>query len=65
MPYAFGQASTPRPPPVQRNPVWESVAASRNQIVFIGDTTVFCVRLHTDKDSSSGSVSPSSSSIKG
>ncbi|SNX85831.1 probable to GDP/GTP exchange factor Rom2p [Melanopsichium pennsylvanicum] len=65
MPYAFGQASTPRPPPVQRNPVWESVAASRNQIVFIGDTTVFCVRLHTDKDSSSGSVSSSSSSIKG
>ncbi|SPC63074.1 probable to GDP/GTP exchange factor Rom2p [Ustilago sp. UG-2017b] len=66
MPYAFGQASTPRPPPaVQRNPVWESVAASRNQIVFIGDTTVFCVRLHTDKGSSSGSVSPSSSSIKG
>ncbi|SPO28331.1 probable to GDP/GTP exchange factor Rom2p [Ustilago trichophora] len=66
MPYAFGQASTPRPPPVvQRNPVWESVAASRNQIVFIGDTTVFCVRLHTEKDSSSGSVSPSSSSIKG
>lgn len=66
MPYAFGQASTPRPPPVvQRNPVWESVAASRNQIVFIGDTTVFCVRLHTDKDSSSGSVSPSSSSYKG
>ncbi|CBQ68526.1 probable to GDP/GTP exchange factor Rom2p [Sporisorium reilianum SRZ2] len=60
MPYAFGQASTPRPPPpVQRNPVWESVAASRNQIVFIGDTTVFCVRLHTDKDSSNGSVSSS------
>lgn len=61
MPYAFQQASAPRPPPVQRNPVWESVAASRNQIVFIGDTTVFCVRLHTDKDSSSGTISPSSS----
>lgn len=64
MPYAFQQPPTPRPPPVQRNPVWESVAASRNQIVFIGDTTVFCVRLHTDKESSSGTVSPSSS-IKG
>lgn len=36
----------PRPPPqLQRNPVWESVAASRNQIVFIGDQTVFAVRL--------------------
>ncbi|GAC92885.1 hypothetical protein PHSY_000443 [Pseudozyma hubeiensis SY62] len=64
MPYAFQQAPTPRPPPVQRNPVWESVAASRNQIVFIGDTTVFCVRLHTEKESSSGNVSPSSS-VKG
>ncbi|KAE8254194.1 hypothetical protein A4X13_0g3505 [Tilletia indica] len=29
----------------QRNPVWESVAASRSQVVFIGDTTVFCIRL--------------------
>lgn len=45
VPYAFGQAQAPsRQPSVQRNPVWESVAASRNQIVFIGDTTVFCVR---------------------
>ncbi|PWY97663.1 CNH-domain-containing protein [Testicularia cyperi] len=65
MPYAFTQAPTPRPTPVQRNPVWESVAASRNQIVFIGDTTVFCVRLHAESHSASGSASPSSSSIKG
>lgn len=35
VPYAFTQAQTPRPPPAQRNPVWESVAASRNQIVFV------------------------------
>ncbi|EPQ31465.1 uncharacterized protein PFL1_00800 [Pseudozyma flocculosa PF-1] len=53
MPYAFSQPA-PRPPPVQRNPVWESVAASRNQIVFIGDTTVFCVRLHTEGDKGKG-----------
>ncbi|UZJ52720.1 hypothetical protein CBS101457_002040 [Exobasidium rhododendri] len=45
MPYAFTQPPPPsRQTSVQRNPVWESVAASRNQIVFIGDTTVFCVR---------------------
>lgn len=45
MPYAFTQAQAPRPPPQpQRNPVWESVAASRTQIVFIGDTSVFCIR---------------------
>ncbi|PWN22962.1 CNH-domain-containing protein [Microstroma glucosiphilum] len=36
-------AVVPRPPP--RNPVWESVAVSRGQIVFIGDTSVFAVRL--------------------
>ncbi|CAD6885398.1 unnamed protein product [Tilletia controversa] len=36
----------PGPGPVrERNPVWESVAASRSQVVFIGDTTVFCIRL--------------------
>lgn len=45
LPYGFPQAHTPqRQQPIPRNPVWESVAASRNQIVFIGDTTVFCVR---------------------
>lgn len=46
MPYAFSQPPAPRPPP-QRNPVWESVAASRNQIVFIGDSAVFAVRMAT------------------
>lgn len=48
-PYGFnGPPPPPRPPPqLQRNPVWESVAASRNQIVFIGDQTVFAVRLAT------------------
>ena len=36
MPYAFNQPPPPsRPASVQRNPVWESVAASRNQIVFV------------------------------
>lgn len=35
VPYAFTQAQAPRPPQPQRNPVWESVAASRNQIVFV------------------------------
>ncbi|PWN37923.1 CNH-domain-containing protein [Meira miltonrushii] len=44
VPYGFGQAQPSRQASIQRNPVWESVAASRNQIVFIGDTTVFCVR---------------------
>ncbi|CEH18567.1 cnh-domain-containing protein [Ceraceosorus bombacis] len=44
VPFAFTAAQAPRPPPLQRNPVWESVAASRNQIVFMGDTTVFCIR---------------------
>ncbi|KAN0061281.1 RHO1 GDP-GTP exchange protein 2 [Thecaphora frezii] len=62
MPYAFSQPPPPpRPPPVQRNPVWESVAASRNQIVFIGDTTVFCVRLHTENEKTSGEASPGGS----
>ncbi|CAO1617455.1 unnamed protein product [Parajaminaea phylloscopi] len=44
MPYAYNQPPPPRPPP-QRNPVWESVAASRNQIVFIGDAAVFAIRM--------------------
>ncbi|PWN48476.1 CNH-domain-containing protein [Violaceomyces palustris] len=67
MPYAL---PPPRLAQVQRNPVWESVAASRNQIVFIGDTTVFCVRLHSESSAKSnsnngnnnGSQSPSASS---
>ncbi|CAO1626941.1 unnamed protein product [Sympodiomycopsis kandeliae] len=60
MPYAFSQAPPPRPTP-QRNPVWESVAASRNQIVFIGDATVFAVRLASAGNASSSSVVPSPS----
>ncbi|KAK0548821.1 RHO1 GDP-GTP exchange protein 2 [Tilletia horrida] len=34
----------------QRNPVWESVSASRGQVVFIGDTTVFCIRLASSNE---------------
>lgn len=46
MPYPYQHPVVPPPrPPPQRNPVWESVAASRNQIVFIGDQSVFAVRL--------------------
>lgn len=51
-------APPPRPPQPQRNPVWESVAASRHQIVFMGDTTVFAVRLaNPSKGQASGSIS--------
>lgn len=35
MPYGFNQPPPPSRQPSQRNPVWESVAASRNQIVFV------------------------------
>lgn len=44
MPYAFARQPPPRTQP-PRNPVWESVAASRNQIVFIGDAAVFAIRM--------------------
>lgn len=58
MPYGFAQPPPPRPQVPQRNPVWESVAASRNQIVFIGDATVFAVRL-AGTNNGAGSVGAS------
>jgi len=50
-------AHRPQGGPPQRNPVWESVAASRSQVVFIGDTTVFCIRLaDSNEDVANGAV---------